>query len=235
MNDFQKQLVAQLESANIIRGEGKTVLLTNKQFQNLSGSLIVYMDTEAQELAYSHKYLYLPAFSGGDRLLFADIMYTVHEYTNGIDVYGYEKTNEGSTREVTLATIKGRKFGGDKGDTLSLFTDLRNDIAFLFPSVDFNMPRKNLDRLAQIEIGKKDKFYSAGIVVVDDLNETTVEKSKEKALNYAKIDIYSFGVITDGYIFLVLVEDPLTGFWKTVTMDYPHFVGKLIRNLRKVF
>jgi len=73
------------------------------------------------------------------------------------------------------------------------------------------------------------------MLVFDDLNETTVDKNKQKALNYAKIDIYSLGVISDGYEFLVFVEDPQTGFWKTVTMDYPHFVGKLIKNLRNVF
>ena len=234
MNDFQKKLLVLLDSANIIRGEGNNVLLMKNQFQNLSGSLIVYMDAEAQKLALCHKFRYLPSFSGEDRLLFADVMYTVYEYAHGIDVYGYEKTIEGSTQKVPLASIQSRKHG-DKGDVLSLFVDLRNDLIQLFPSVDFNMPRKNLDKLAQIEIGKKDKFYNAGIVVVDDLNETTVDKNKQKALNYAKIDIYSLGVISDGYEFLVFVEDPQTGFWKTVTMDYPHFVGKLIKNLRNVF
>ena len=151
------------------------------------------------------------------------------------DSNGYEKTNEGSIREVTLATIKSRKLGGDKGDTLSLFTDLRNDIVSLFPNIDFNIPRKNLDVLAHIEIGKNKQFYNAGIVVIKELNDITVNANKFKALNYAKMDVYSLGVITDGYEFLVLAEHPLTGTWDFMSMDYAHFVGKLIRNLRMVF
>ena len=74
MNDFQKKLLVLLDNANIIRGEGNTVLLMKNQFKEFPSSLIVYMDTEAQELAFSHKFLYLPSFSGEDRLLFADIM-----------------------------------------------------------------------------------------------------------------------------------------------------------------
>lgn len=234
MNDFQRQLLALLDSAAIIRGEGKSILLFKKQFHNLPASLIVYMDTEAKELAQSHKFLYLPSFSGEDRLMFADVMYTVYEYANGIDVYGYEKTIEGTTRKITLATIKSRKHGGDKGDYFSLYNDLRNDIGPLFMNVGFNMSNKNLDELAHIEIGKIDKFYNAGIVVVKELNDTTVNANRLKALNYARKDPHSLGIITDGYEFLVLTEEPYIGAWYFVSMDYAHFVGRLIKKLRMV-
>ena len=148
-----------------------------------------------------------------------------------MDVYGYEKTTEDSTRKTTLVSITGRKLGSDKGDSLSLFNGLRKDLCPLFPSIFFYMPSQQLDVLAHIEIGKKDKFYSAGIVVVKELNNTTIGANKKKAITYAKIDRYSLGTITDGYEFLVFVENPLTGFWNAVSMDYAHFAGKLIRNL----
>ncbi len=235
MNDFHRQLISLLDKAQIVRGEGGSVLLFDKQFSNLKASLIVYMDTEAKQLALGHKFLYLPSFSGEDRLLFADISYTVREFSNGVDIYGYEKTIEGSTNKITLASIMGRSKENEHGNYGALFVDLVNDLKPLFPDLDLSMPTQSHDELAHIEIGKNNQFYSAGIFVVPELSETAIGQNKQKAIKYAKIDRNSIGAITDGYTFISWKEQYNTGFLEEKTMDYAHFVGYLVSHLRFVF
>lgn len=235
MNDFQSQMIALLENAQIIRGEGDTVMLYGKQFKNISGSLIVYMDSASKDLALSHKFLYLPSFSDEDRLLFADVTYTVHEYSNGVDVYGYVKRADGATDKITLATIMARSRKNEKGNYGLLFDDIVKDLKPLFPEVDISIPIQSLGKAAHIEIGKRDKFYSAGIYVVSEINDEIISKLKLAAVNYAKIDRNSIGAITDGYDFVIWTEQYSTGMLNEEKMDYAHFIGKLVQNLRLVF
>lgn len=235
MNDFHKQLIHLLSTAQIARGEGDTVMLYAKQFTNLKASLIVYMDAEAKQLALDCKYLYLPSFSGEDRLLFADITYTVKQFENAVDVYGYEKTPDGATRQVTLATIRERSLQNEHGNYGALFNDLNKDLKLLFPNVDISIPLQSLGKAAHIEIGKRNQFCTAGIYVVPELSETAIVQYKQKAIGYAKIDRNCIGAITDGYTFVVLTEDYPTGILNEETLDYAHFVGTLVSCLRFIF
>ena len=235
MNEFHRQLINLLESAQIQRGEGGSVMLFAKQFSNLKSSLIVYMDSEAKQLAFERKYLYLPSFSGEDRLLFADITYTINKSKNFVEVYGYEKTPEGATIPVVLTTIKGRSIQNHYGNYGALFNDLSKDLKPLFPDVDISIPLQSLGKAAHIEVGKRDKFYSAGIFVVTEINNQVIANNKALAVNYAKIDRNCLGAITDGYDFIVWKEQYNTGYLEVNKMDYSHFVGTLISYLRFVF
>lgn len=235
MNDFHSQLIYLLDSAQIERGEGDSVMLFAKQFPNLKSSLIVYMDSEAKQLAFARRYLYLPSFSGEDRLLFADITLTVKQFSHYVEVYGYEKTIEGTTLPVVLEKIEGRSIQNIRGNYGALFNDLAKDLKSLFPNVDISIPLQSLGKAAHIEIGKRDQFCTVGIYVVPELSETAIGQYKQKAIEYAKIDRNSIGVITDGYTFVVLTEDFLTGILNEETLDYAHFVGTLVSCLRFIF
>lgn len=235
MNDFHRQLIYLLDSAQIERGEGDSVMLFAKQFPNFKSSLIVYMDSEAKQLAFARRYLYLPSFSGEDRLLFADITLTVRQFRDYVEVYGYEKTIEGTTLPVVLAKIEGRSIQNEQGNYGALFNDLARDLKNLFPSVDISIPLQSLGKVAHIEIGKRDQFYSAGIFVEPVIDEQVIKSFKHLAVNYAKIDRNSLGVITDGYTFRVWKEQYSTGLLEDKTMDYAHFVGYLVSQLRFVF
>lgn len=232
MNDFHQQLIRLLDTSSIARGEGNSVMLFAKQFSNLKSSLIVYMDSEAKQLVLERKYVYLPSFSGEDRLLFADITYTVKQFENAVYVYGYEKTPDGATKQVTLGIIKGRSIQNEQGNYGALFNDLARDLKNLFPSVDISIPLQSLGKVAHIEIGKRDQFYSAGIFVEPVIDEQVIKSFKHLAVNYAKIDRNSLGVITDGYTFRVWKEQYSTGLLEDKTMDYAHFVGYLVCQLR---
>ncbi len=85
-----------------------------------------------------------------------------------------------------------------------------------------------------IEIGKRDKFYSAGIFVVPEVNDLHISKYNALAVNYAKIDRNCLGVITDGYDFIVFKEQHNIGYVEENKMDYTHFVGTLVSYLRFV-
>jgi len=234
MNDFHSQLIYLLDSAQIERGEGDSVMLFAKQFPNLKSSLIVYMDSEAKQLAFARRYLYLPSFSGEDRLLFADITLTVKQFSHYVEVYGYEKTIEGTTLPVVLEKIEGRSIQNIRGNYGALFNDLVKDLKPLFSEVDISIPLQSLGKVAHIEIGKRDKFYSAGIFVVPEVNDLHISKYNALAVNYAKIDRNCLGVITDGYDFIVFKEQHNIGYVEENKMDYTHFVGTLVSYLRFV-
>lgn len=235
MNDFHRQLIYLLDSAQIERGEADSVMLFAKQFPNFKSSLIVYMDSEAKQLALARRYLYLPSFSGEDRLLFADITLTVRQFRDYVEVYGYKKTIEGTTLPVLLAKIEGRSIQNGRGNYGALFNDLVKDLKSLFPNVDISIPLQSLGKVAHIEIGRRDKFYSAGIFVVPEMNDQVISDYKALAVNYAKIDRNCLGVITDGYDFIVFKGQHNIGYVEENKMDYTHFVGTLVSYLRYVF
>jgi len=234
MNDFQKQLADLLDTAQIQRGEGGSVMLYAKQFSGLNSPLIVYMDSVSEELAFRRHYLYLPAFSGEDRLLFADISYTVHLYQNGLDVYGYTKSPEGSTNKVTLATIQGRTIHNENGNYGALFNDLQRDLGSLFPWICINMPMPKSKESALIELGIKDVMSYAGIYVVPTLSNISINQYKNPVVNYAKMSNLGIGAITDGYQFYVWLQKDASGLLYRERLDYVHFMCELISKLRFV-
>lgn len=234
MNDFQKQLAYLLDTAQIQRGEGGAVILYAKQFSGLNSSLIVYMDSASKELAFRRHYLYLPAFSGEDRLLFADITYTVHLYQNGVDVYGYTKTPEGSTNKVTLASIQGRTKNNEHGNYGALFNDLHKDLGSLFPWIYINMPMPESKERALIELGIKDVISYVGIYVVPALSNITSNQYKSIIVEYAKTNDLCIGAITDGYQFDVWSQKDASGLLCQEQLDYVHFMCEVISRLRFV-